>query len=567
MHVANKESDFEAFASVEEHILGDSIEKTLEFDLLSGILDSEARELDKFTTTLQADVTSAGEIVSSLKHLGENFMEMEGKVRDAEQSLKESQDQVSEIRKQSTKFQRIIPSSNQDDNRSSVRGADFPEDDDLLNMNAKIQTAGHQRHVLRMLEKSLAREIDLEKKLTESRQIEEEPKLRLHSSEQEVFYLEEEAADVWGRWFQADNTSQVLLGISKELLGRLQIFQFNLNGSLLRESELRSKLEPSTEQLKAKEIDFHKLKTSSADLNDSLLARTNSLKARLRETEDILTIANSEAFTLREKVSSLENLLKEPEFRLLNEKVSADGSRDQHNVLSSEINEMEDLIVDLQQKSSEAESRAESTKSKCKMLGETNMDLNEIYEELCFLEGSNGISDKVNSLERLLRESNIQLQHVVVSAEASQEKQSMLYSIIGDMENLIKDLKLKVSKAEIRVTTAEEKCVILSESNAQLKEELRFLRGRLESLEASLHQSKDMKMAIARDIGIRTKVIADLVMQLTIERERLHKQVVTNFAFFRLKYVSQHYPTSTQRKKPLISQFGIQYMNPEAMER
>ncbi|KAG6716478.1 hypothetical protein I3842_04G051000 [Carya illinoinensis] len=517
MHVANKESDFEAFASVEENILGDSIEKTLEFDLLSGILDSEARELDKFTTTLQADVTSAGEIVSSLKHLGENFMEMEGKVRDAEQSLKESQDQVSEIRKQSTKFQRIIPSSNQDDNRSSVRGADFPEDDDLLNMNAKIQTAGHQRHVLRMLEKSLAREIDLEKKLTESRQIEEELKLRLHSSEQEVFYLEEEAADVWGRWFQADNTSQVLLGISKELLGRLQIFQFNLNGSLLRESELRSKLEPSTEQLKAKEIDFHKLKTSSADLNDSLLARTNSLKARLRETEDILTIANSEAFTLREKVS-------------------ADGSRDQHNVLSSEINEMEDLIVDLQQKSSEAESRVESTKSKCKMLGETNMDLNEIYEELCFLEGSNGISDKVNSLERLLRESNIQLQHVVVSAEASQEKQSMLYSIIGDMENLIKDLKLKVSKAEIRVTTVEEKCVILSESNAQLKEELRFLRGRLESLEASLHQSKDMKMAIARDIGIRTKVIADLVMQLTIERERLHKQVVTNFTFFRLKY-------------------------------
>ncbi|KAF5457585.1 hypothetical protein F2P56_021676, partial [Juglans regia] len=306
MHVANRESDFEAFASVEEHILGDSIEKTLEFDLLSGILDSEARELDKFTTTLQADVISARVIVSSLKHLGENFMEMEGKVRDAEQSLQQSQDQVSEIRKQSAKFQRIISSSNQDDNRNSGRGADFPEDDDLLNMNANIQTAGQQRHILRMLEKSLAREINLEKKLTESRQIEEELKLRLHSSEQEVFYLDEEAADVWERWFQADNTSQVLLGISKELLGRLQIFQFNLNGSLLRESELRSKLEHSTDQLKVKEIDFHKLKTSSADLNDSLLARTNSLKARLKEAEDKLIIANSEAFTLREKVSSLE---------------------------------------------------------------------------------------------------------------------------------------------------------------------------------------------------------------------------------------------------------------------
>uniref|UniRef100_A0A6N2MIQ1 NPH3 domain-containing protein n=1 Tax=Salix viminalis TaxID=40686 RepID=A0A6N2MIQ1_SALVM len=61
------------------------------------------------------------------------------------------------------------------------KGSNFLEDDQLSSMNSKIklQTAEQQRHFLRMLEKSLAREMDLEKKLTESRQLEEELKDRM----------------------------------------------------------------------------------------------------------------------------------------------------------------------------------------------------------------------------------------------------------------------------------------------------------------------------------------------------------------------------------------------------
>lgn len=116
MHVATRESDFEAFASEEEHMLSDSTEKALEFDLLSGILDSEVRELDKFMASLQADVITSCEFVSSFKHLGESFKEMEGKLHDSQQSLKQSQDQVSEIRTQSAKFQRILSCSIRGDN-------------------------------------------------------------------------------------------------------------------------------------------------------------------------------------------------------------------------------------------------------------------------------------------------------------------------------------------------------------------------------------------------------------------------------------------------------------------
>jgi hypothetical protein len=135
------------------------------------------------------------------------------------------------------------------------------------------------------------------------------------------------------------------------------------------------------------------------------------------------------------------------------------------------------------------------------------------------------LREKVSSLERQLRESDIQLQHALVSAEASQEKESMLYSTIHDMEHLIEDLKSKVSKTDFRADSAEEKCITLSELNSDLSDELRFLRSRLGLLEASLHQAEETKMATAKDIGVRTKVIANLVMQLALERERLHKQI------------------------------------------
>lgn len=326
------------------------------------------------------------------------------------------------------------------------------EEDQFFSVNAKIkmQTAEQQRHILRLLEKSLAREIDLEKKLAEFRHVEEELKQRLLSSQQEVYCMEDETADVWERWFEADSTSAVLMGISKELLGRLQILQFNLNSLVQQETKLRSKLEDSIEELKAKENSLNELASSSAEVGDLLVSQTNNLKASLREAEDKLILANSEAFTLNEKVALLEKQLKE--------------------------------------------------------------------------------SDKVEFLERKLRESDIQLQCAIASAEASQEKQNLLNSTIDDMENLIVDLKGKVSKYESRADSAEEKCIILSESHAELNEELNFLRGRLESLETSLQQADETKLAAAKGVGLQTKVIANLVLQLAFERDRLHKQVLTKDA-------------------------------------
>lgn len=120
-------------------------------------------------------------------------------------------------------------------------------------------TVEQKRHILRMLEKSLGRELYLEKKLSEFKQNEEDLKLKLHLTEQVAFCMEEAAEVVWGRFLEAENTSEVLMGISKEMVGRLQINQFNKNGSMKQEDEAKWKLLDCMEQLKGRENAMRKL--------------------------------------------------------------------------------------------------------------------------------------------------------------------------------------------------------------------------------------------------------------------------------------------------------------------
>lgn len=300
------------------------------------------------------------------------------------------------------------------------------ENNNSPDLSAKtIHTAEQQRIMLRMLEKSLARELDLDQKLIASRDTEEELKLRL---QQEVIFMEQEAECMWERLFEAENSAEILFGVTKELFGRIQMAQFSTNGLIQREADLRSKIEDVGEQNR-----------------------------------------------------------------------------------------------ELTEKTSEAEKRAEITEAECKMLRESHMELNTNTIGL-----QRRISDAANHVEQLeseLKDSEIKRIHAVASAEASQEKLIMLDCTIKDMENLITDLKSKVLRAESQTDSAEDKCIILSESNSELIDEINFLRRRMEHLETSLHQADEAKKETAKDIRVRTKLITDLVLQLALERERLHKQV------------------------------------------
>ncbi|KAJ4977801.1 hypothetical protein NE237_008581 [Protea cynaroides] len=525
IHVAPREYDFETIIVESDVVLADSVEKAMELNLLSGLVDSEVKELDNFIKYLEREFVDAHQKISSCEHLLYAFPEMEEKLHDVEESLKRSKDQVSELRMQSAKFQRTLLAYSGQEYWNDEKCADFSESNQFSTMNAKLtkQTAEQKRHILRMLEKSLARELDLEKKLSESRQNEEELKLMLYSMEHEEFCREEAEDIVWERLLEAENTAEILMGISKEMMSRVQIVQFNLNNSIQREIEVDSKLKDSIEQLSAKESAFQKLESSSIELDNFLLDQASNLKASLKEAEDKYILANSEAFTLREKVNSLEEQLKESEVKLQNVKASLEGTQEEKSVLDSERSEMENVINDLKKSISEAECKAESAEAKCVLLTETDFKLN---QELDLLKSTDNNTEKINSLEKQLREADIQLQHAKASAEASQEQQNLLYSAIEDMNNLIGDMKSKVSEAESRAESAEAKCILLVETNTELNKELNFLKGRIESLESSLHKADNAKVATAMDIiTVKTKVITDLVEQLARERERVEKQI------------------------------------------
>ncbi|XVE74421.1 hypothetical protein DITRI_Ditri12bG0015800 [Diplodiscus trichospermus] len=488
------DDDPEAMASGNTDISTQFIEKALVFDLLCGILDSELKEVENFLDTIQDEIVDACHMISSCRHLGELFNKMEKKLHYSEESMKKCQDLVLELKIQSTKLHSSLYFRHEKWNND--RAMDISKHYQLSNIigTSKVQTAEQRRCILRMLEKSLARELDLEKKLSDSGQNEEQLKLKLHYTEQVALRMEEAAEVVWGRFLEAENSAEVLMGISKELLGQLQIVQFNLNGSIQREAELNYKLERCIEELNTKDIALKRLESSNAE---------HAAKA-------------SEVFTLRNKVKLLEEQLKESELQLKNANASNETSQEQ-------LHEMEIIIDSLKESIYEAESRAESAEAKVTELTDANLELT---EELNFLKGNNDKdTKKVTSLEKQLRESEIQLQHAKASSEASQEQQNMLYAAIWDMETLIEDLKSKVSKAESKTESVEEQCIILSESNFELNNELGILRHKIECLETSLDQANIEKEANVKEINYRTKLITDMVTQLATERERIQKQL------------------------------------------
>ena len=108
MYLLAQQNDLEAMATANNYILADFIEKVLVFNLLSSILDSEVRELDGYMDNLQVEIVDARQKISSCRHLGELYSIMKGKLNDSDESLKQSRQQISEVKMQSERFQRTV---------------------------------------------------------------------------------------------------------------------------------------------------------------------------------------------------------------------------------------------------------------------------------------------------------------------------------------------------------------------------------------------------------------------------------------------------------------------------
>ncbi|KAL8113890.1 hypothetical protein AgCh_020975 [Apium graveolens] len=506
LHVATKESEYKAFISDGDLMLKDSAEKVLYLDLLCGILDSEVNELQNFMSKLRMEIVFARTLLVSYEDSGEDSDNVENRLQDSEESLRQSLEQISDIKEQSSDVQRNLLRSSGEDTWKGSRAIKQVEGDNF----------SEPRNTLKMLARSLAREQELERMIAESREVEEDLKQRLHSSEHENLCMEEEDLVFLERLFEEENTAEVLMGISKELICQIQELICNLNLSKIRENSLRSKLDDSIQELKAKDATLQRTESSNTKINEVFLADKKKLMGNLIETENMLIHVDTEAFTLRETLSSLETQLKEYERKLMDFKIPGDEGKN----LLQKLHEMINTQDDLKKQLCKAEGRADAAEANCKLLTESNKELN---EELNILKASENTSVMVNSLGREMSESDIMLQRA--SAEASMEKENMLNSTIKDMENVIENLKSKVSKAENMIESAEDKCIELSERNSDLTEKLLFLEGKMDCLKVSLHQAEELKKATAKDIKTRTKIITEMVMQLAFERERLQKQI------------------------------------------
>ncbi|XP_006645690.1 WPP domain-interacting tail-anchored protein 1-like [Oryza brachyantha] len=495
MQIAHRATEIEPLVLDAESISAESAEKVSEFDLLCCILDSEVTGLENFVGSIEMDIGNAAKMASD----EDSVSGVSSKLQDATVPLKQMQDLISAIRSQSANFNKLIDTSHDNSGAS--------EDGGYENGHVSSHSAMHsegKRNILQMLDQSMASELDLGKKLHDSESVMEELKLKLHHSENESFFLEESVEAISERMFAAENASELFLGLSKELIGKVNTIQFDLSASISREGDLKSKLEQSL----TKDISNSTLK------QDSEKVTWEALQSQAQPDAEFLT--------LQDKFQQLEEWLRESKSGLSLTIASLGANEEPQNMPRSDMSTFENIVNDLKDATVRAESRTQNAEAKCKRLSHTNMQLNEELKSL----KSQG-SDRAGLLEKRLKESDTQLEHAKASVEAIVEQQSMLKSSMSDMEQVIEDLKEKYLKAETRAENAESKCTLLTDTNLELSEELSFLRGRVESLENSLHKANQLKMSAAKDIGIKTKTITDLVAKLALERERLHLQIVT----------------------------------------
>ncbi|KAF7036007.1 hypothetical protein CFC21_046771 [Triticum aestivum] len=481
MEVADRANDIEPLMLDPGSLSTESLENAFEFDLLYGILDAEVRELERLVSYIQIDI---GNIEKKL-----NGEESEGwlkrKLHAAMDSLKQMQEVIATIRREFANFEKALDPSH----RKAGNSEGDAYENGHVSSHTTIQAEG-QRNVLQMLEQSIANELDLEKKLSD------------------LGVLESVEA-ISERMFAAENASELFLVTSKELVNRINTMQYQLSASGCRESDLKAKLEQSLVHLNA--------------LNGSLeMMQYGGEKNASQDCMQSQRLSTPEFFALQHKVQKLEEWLRESCSQLQFITVSTEGNEKEQNMSPSEISTFSNIINDIKDAVSKAESRTQKAEARCAELTRTNVQLN---GELNHMKTRG--SDKAGLLEMDLMETEAQLEHTMASVEAISEHQSMLKSSISDMQHVIEDLKDKYLKAETRAESAESKCTLLRDTSFKLSEEISFLRGRVGGLENSLCQANQLKLSTAKDIGIKTKTITDLVAKLALERERLHLQIVT----------------------------------------
>ncbi|KAL9253100.1 WPP domain-interacting tail-anchored protein 2-like protein [Drosera capensis] len=458
----------------------EDIHEALIMDLSYTYVIAEVDELQILLDVLQQEILNAGMVISSSLDEEEFSVMLQEKLQCYESSFKNLQDQLLEIKKQifllGGSFSFLRP-------KSSYKSID----QNYAGLKSNVRMTEQQKIVLQMLENSLAREFDLEKKLQELKQTDQEQKLKLFHADQITSSAEAASEVAWERLLEAENAAEVFKGIAKEMMGKLQIAQFSLTSSTQREDELKSKLRVALDELKDTKTLLQRanasIEVSRKELSDldnviddlrgnvfMAESRAEALEAKLATVTETNTDLTEELQFLKtgaeskdEKISLLEKQVRDLEIQLNHAKAASEAGQEQQNMLYTAIWDMETLIEDLKSKVSKAETRAEDAEEQCLVLVETNMELNKEVTDL---------KSRTESLEEMVN----QAQRAKVERVKEIERGAKL---ITDMA-----LQLAIERERIHKQLGS-----LARENKVLKEELR--RTKEKSSEAKSQSVED----------------------------------------------------------------------------
>lgn len=387
-------SDFEVLPLENEASLVEA-QKALEYDILLVILKSEVKEQEIFLDSIQQEVIVVHQEIYSVENFERELQSVKGKLWVAEKSLMKSYDQFYDVKQQADKYRNtlasVLHSSWSEINIESSENIDL----NSTVARSKEDVLDYSKQTLQILERSLAREFDLEKRLSVLEHCKEELSLKLELANHKICEIEEELSSTLKRYFQADNATELFTALSKELIDSFQSVQALSRDQV---NALEKKLTDSDVQLKKAKASIEASQEQKNLLNSKLMDAKNiimDLKEKLLKAENRAENAEAKYDLLAEynlelnleigflkssetdRAYSLKEKLKDSDTQLEHAKTSYEAIEEQQRMLHSALVDMKNLIEDLKSKVSIAEKRAEKAESKCDLLTVTNQELND----------------------------------------------------------------------------------------------------------------------------------------------------------------------------------------------
>lgn len=308
--------------------------------------------------------------------------------------------------------------------------------------------------------------------------------------------------------------------MSEDSLARFKDLETALLYSQLKERELQESLIAAEEK---------------ARINENI---ANSTTERLFEVENLAEVLHGISHDVKDKLFRVEQDLKnasEREIELRTElednkrkllmqettaKSATTRTTELEQLLESQANrttELERLLESQANRTTELEQLLESQANNVKM------KLQETKEIYAYPEASN-LSDQLNVLVDLVKESDEQASHSSVSALAKEIELQVLYAKLAEVETLFRNLQGQHLAKEDRAQAAEAECSFLADRNSKVNGDFTDIQVQMDELQTTLHQIERKKQSATYQVSSMSKSLNGLTEEMANERERLQKQ-------------------------------------------